>query len=284
MKILISKLLNFIIRNLGYKIFINDNFNNSNYKFVVQNHKNIINGLNLNIGAGEYQINGFKSLDYYTDYYFKEKINFKSEYIQYDIRNDKIPYNSNTVDNIYVSHVIEHIEYEYVEKFISEAFRVLKKNGTLRISCPDGKFLYNVSQFENEYWNWRYKNFKDLSRYNTDWSKIENFDFLLRELSTPKGKFYKYKNKNYIRDFRELKKLKFNEIKKMLSNDLYFRESFPGDHISIWDFETLKKIGITNGFSFVVESKYRGSISKVMQGPEFDLTYPQMSLYVDFKK
>jgi len=39
-----------------------------------------------------------------------------------------------------------------------------------------------------------------------------------------------------------------------------------------------------NGFSFVVESKYRGSISKVMQGPEFDLTYPQMSLYVDFKK
>ena len=284
MQRIVSKFLNVFLRFIGYKILINNYYNNSNYKFIVHKSQANVKSLNLNIGAGEYKISGFKSLDYYTEYYFLKKKNFKLEYINYDIRNDDIPFDNNTIDNIYVSHVIEHIEEKYVERFIAESYRVLKKNGVMRISCPDAKFLYNISQFENDYWEWRHKNFKDQNKYITDWSTIENYDFLIRELSTPRGRSYKFKKENYIKDYNEIKKLSFKELKKILPDNLSFRETYPGDHISIWDFDTLRNIGLSKGFSFIIESKYRGSISKIMQGPEFDITFPHMSLYVDFKK
>ena len=71
------------------------------------------------------------------------------------MRKDSLPYADESVDNIYCSHVIEHIENQYVDKFIMESYRVLKKGGGLRIACPDAEFLFEVSSFVNDYWNWR---------------------------------------------------------------------------------------------------------------------------------
>ena len=36
---------------------------------------------------------------------------------QYDMRNDKLPFGKSKVDNIYCSHVIEHIETKRCNKF-----------------------------------------------------------------------------------------------------------------------------------------------------------------------
>ena len=54
-----------------------------------------------------------------------------------------MPFEDDSVDTIYCSHVIEHIETEYVEMFFKESFRVLKLGGVLRIVCPDVEYLYN---------------------------------------------------------------------------------------------------------------------------------------------
>ena len=240
--------------------------------------------INLNIGAGGYVIDGFKSLDLYSKHYYPSKEKFLNERVEYDLRNDSIPYSDSTVDNIYISHVIEHIEDKFVIKFINESYRVLKKGGVLRIVCPDAKFLFDVSQFQNEYWNWRkIGSFSNKKRYSTNWDEIQQYDYLIREVSTPNCKYYKNKIENNL-NISNLKKLNFEDFKKLIVKDLVFRPDHPGDHINLHDFNSLYKKGTAAGFSHILESKKLGSVSKDMQEEEFDKTASQMSLYVEMIK
>lgn len=246
---------------------------------------NEINKLNLNIGAGNYIIDGFKSLDLYSKHYYPDKNSFLKDRIEYDLRKDKIPFDDNSVDNIYISHVIEHVEDKFVIRFINESYRVLKPNCVLRIVCPDGKFLFKISQFKNDYWHWRkVTSFSNKDRYLTDWNNIEQYDYLVREVSTPNCRYYKNKVLSNFPNNEDLKKLNYDEFKKLVSKNLIFRKDHPGDHINLHDYESLKKMGISAGFSNIIESKKLGSVSSIMQSDEFDRTAPQMSLYVDMVK
>ena len=48
-----------------------------------------------------------------------------------------LPFNNNSIDNIYTSHFVEHLYRSHAQLFFEEAFRTLKKGGILRISVPD---------------------------------------------------------------------------------------------------------------------------------------------------
>lgn len=240
--------------------------------------------INLNIGSGSYVIEGFKSLDILSENYYPDESVFHDERIKYDIRKDTIPFGNETVDNIYISHVIEHIETQHVKKFLTESLRVLKPKGVLRIATPDAKFLYYVSQFENDYWTWRHGSMWNDKFYTTNWDIIEQYDFFVRETSSPRSRFYKYKIDNKVFDIQDIKHLSFEEYRELATKDLEYREDRSSDHINIWDFERLNELGTSIGFSKVFESKHKGSVSKVMQNNEIDRTAPQMSLYVEMIK
>lgn len=47
------------------------------------------NSLNLNIGSGSYFIDGFISLDVYSENYYKSKDEFNSKCIEYNIITDQ---------------------------------------------------------------------------------------------------------------------------------------------------------------------------------------------------
>lgn len=66
--------------------------------------------------------------------------------------------------------------------------------------------------------------------------------------------------------------------------NLDFREDYPNNHISIWDFDSLNKLGLLVGFKNILLSKYLGSVSLKMQGSHFDKTSPKMSIYVEMIK
>lgn len=51
----------------------------------------------------------------------------------------RIPYANNSVDVIYTSHMVEHLDRAEVLLFLAEAHRVLKEGGILRIAVPDVK-------------------------------------------------------------------------------------------------------------------------------------------------
>lgn len=48
-----------------------------------------------------------------------------------------LPFESNTVDAVYSSHMLEHLDRETGKNFLAEAKRVLKPGGVLRIAVPD---------------------------------------------------------------------------------------------------------------------------------------------------
>ena len=273
LKKILKLFLRFIELKFRYKI-----------SFTKLKKKNFNGKLNLNIGTGRYEINGFKSLDIYTPHYYKSKQEFLKKRVEYNIRKDSIPFKNNTVDNIYCSHVLEHIENEYVIKFLKESYRVLKKKGVLRVACPDSEFLFNVSLFENEYWNWRHPTFINKNRFETNWDEICQYDFLIKETAAPRMRFYKNKIISKVFEIDDIKKLKYHDFCESIKKDLTFRENHPGDHINNWDFSRLKEIGEIIGFNQILKSKYLGSVSIDMQSNEFDKTHPQMTLYVEFIK
>ena len=239
-------------------------------------------GLNLNIGSGDYHITDFVSLDLDSERYHA---NDKNSFINFDIRKDLLPYADSKVNNIYISHVIEHIENTYIENLFHECFRVLKKGGVLRISTPDAKFLYDVSQFKNSYWTWRKHWFEDADNVeeNLDTSKLSQIDYFIKEIATPKSPYYKNKISNIPTDL-DFNNYSYNELVNLLNKNLQFRYEFSGDHIKYWDFDKVYNLGQKCGFKEIINSKYLGSVSELMRRDEFDQKAVMMSLYVDLIK
>jgi len=74
-----------------------------------------------------------------------------------------IPFDSNSVDVVYHSHMLEHLDREGVPKFLAEVKRVLKPGGVHRIVVPDLELLCR-------------KYFKSLERSSSSNSDVENHD------------------------------------------------------------------------------------------------------------
>jgi len=192
--------------------------------------------LNLNVGAGRYVIPNFKNLDVYTPHYYRSKSSFLKSRIEYDITSDTLPFGDSTVDNIYISHVLEHVEERHAVRFLEESYRVLVEGGVLRVVCPDAKFLFDVSQFDNSYWQWRRKTFKNLKRFDVDWANIEQYDFLVHELSSPRCRYSVRRIPEAVETNDTLQGLDYESLKDFLRTGLTYRRTHPGDHINCWDY------------------------------------------------
>ena len=49
-----------------------------------------------------------------------------------------LPFEDNTFDLVYASHVLEHIPWYKVEEVVKEWVRILKPGGVLEVWVPDG--------------------------------------------------------------------------------------------------------------------------------------------------
>jgi SAM-dependent methyltransferase len=66
-----------------------------------------------------------------------EKINSLPDNIVVHNLASGIPFSDNSVDAVYHSHILEHLDPNIAESFLREVFRVLKPNGIIRIVVPD---------------------------------------------------------------------------------------------------------------------------------------------------
>lgn len=229
----------------------------------------------INVGAGEWKCDGWVNLDYSSEWYSSQQK--KQSFIEYDIRNDDIPIESESVDCVYCSHVIEHIENEYDEKFLCECHRILKKGGVVRIACPDAEFLWMMTKAGKDWWIWRKEWCR---RMKIDYEVLRPVDLLVREIATPKMIGYGYlADHDYQEEFESMVMIDFFEFMK---EGLAFNVDHVGDHINYWTFNKLREALKFAGFSIIVRSKYGGSISPFMKSKAyFDNTEPGMSLYVE---
>lgn len=232
----------------------------------IRRDKRIVNrnGKLLNIGCGSNLLSGFINCDIQSDHYHPKK---KSKVLNYDMRKDLLPFGDEDIDGIYCSHVLEHIESRFVEQFFFEAFRVLKPGCVLRIVVPDPQFIFKMYQKYPEYFSWH-------KLYDNDTSGTHSLVRLLSATKSDEDKFGLAKR---------VSKYGYGELMELLRTE-DFCEDRPERHINNWDFDRIKKIGISAGFRDIINSKMQGSVSKYLQGADIDQTHPAMSLYLDLVK
>tara|TARA_B100001057_G_scaffold499882_1_gene612309 strand:+ start:109 stop:966 length:858 start_codon:yes stop_codon:yes gene_type:complete len=268
------------------KTYIQLLFNFFDYKIESKHYKKKynLNDINLNIGSGGTSFPGFKNLD---------KLSWRSKnqknFVSYDIVTDEIPFENNSVSNIYCSNVIEHLEDKHIKKFFYECLRVLKNNGVLRLITPDPEYIFNQVSFKNSYLDWFKRPVHIFNKKNFNHSfAIENLDCFIFHFAIRKSRFYQKKpDHNY---YNYLKTLNYENLMIEITKDLKFEEENIHHHINFFDFKKLKKFleyssEISNLKNYaIIRSKKNGSVSSIMRENIFDyISYPR-SLFVDYVK
>jgi predicted SAM-dependent methyltransferase len=105
-----------------------------------------------------------------------------------------IPFDDNTFDVVYHSHVLEHFSKKDAVFFLKECFRVLKKNGIIRIAVPD---LENIAKIYIEQLEAACKGIKDAD-LNYDWIVLELYDQTVRNWRG--GNMAEYINQDNLRN------------------------------------------------------------------------------------
>lgn len=237
--------------------------------------------LNLNIGAGATVFPGFVNLDVKSDWYAEHHAAAQSDdhgvtFVEYNMLTDALPYSAQSVDNIYLSHVVEHLSDQVVAHFLQDCARVLKPGAVMRVACPDAEFLAHISAFENDFWYWRRDWFR-VHAPQLDACDITQFDYLVREVATERV------GETRASDFPTdcLSAENWYATLEKLTEGLTFNAETIGNHINFWTFDKLARVASRAGFRQVIRSRYQGCLSQDMKGDKFDQTRPEMSLYVD---
>lgn len=88
--------------------------------------------LKLNLGCGEFKLDGFINIDCVS------AGNVKPDLVL-DFVDKQLPYEQNSVDQIWMIHCLEHIEMPKWGRLLAEFTRVLKDNGSLTLAYPEFK-------------------------------------------------------------------------------------------------------------------------------------------------
>lgn len=243
-----------------------------------------IGSVNLNIGSSDYSIPGFTNLDMPSEWYGKGQE--RNSYIPFNAVTDSLPFAAESVDNIYLSHIVEHLPDQVVKKLLLDAVTVLKPGGVIRICTPDAKFLWNISTFSNEYWNRLTADFYRNLESNAPLPVPDSFDFLSFELASW-SRFHGHSEKSDLNETHAaLRALSFEDCMTAITSNIVYDKEKPGRHISWWSIEKLANLfnELPSGRVVVLESKFQGSVSQAMTGTHFDKTVPFWSLYAEIIK
>ena len=172
---------------------------------------NINKKLLINIACGNVYIKNksWINLDIISKDKYVKKINLLK----------KLPFNNETVDAIYCAHFLEHIPVHKVTDFLEECFRILKKDGVLRLVLP------NFESLTKEY-------LKQVKLKNFTKAKIVQMSIIdqcvRRVPGGELGKFYnillneKINKKNIIKYLNYLNGVNFFNYKKKKRNLFFF--------------------------------------------------------------
>ena len=119
-----------------------------------------MHSMKLNLGCGARYVEGWVNVDYsfgarFAKVPFFSRVNKKLGL--FDIDWDKrivlhdlttgFPWIDGSADVIYTSHTLEHLTKEHGHSFLEECYRVLRKDGIIRILVPDLKYL--IDEYSN---------------------------------------------------------------------------------------------------------------------------------------
>ena len=156
----------------------------------------------VNLGCGNRYHSDWINLDFKSN----------SEYVQEFNLHEELPFEDNSVDVIYSSHVLEHFSKCEAPKFLQKCFRVLKQGGVIRIVVPDlEQLMRNYLKFLDEA---KLGNKDSQEKY--EWTMIELFDQMVRNYSG--GEMLNYWRQNPMPQEEFIIQRSGSEVKNALKN------------------------------------------------------------------
>ena len=132
---------------------------------LIKGYKPNINVKKINIGGGEWRKNGWENLDIIFDYKLEDEL--------------LKPFFDNSIDYIYTSHCIEHLNFDTSSILLNDVYKKLKKGGVLRIVVPDVDKLLKIYDKYKDNSNYKFYNDKTRGHYTLKDSILELFGFNL---------------------------------------------------------------------------------------------------------
>lgn len=121
--------------------------------------------MKINIGCGREYLQGYTNID------ISKEVK-ADEYL--DIRTDKLPFKNDSVDEIYISGVLEQIqENEHLQYAMNECWRVLKEGGFMRVVVPHAlhvnayKDPYDCRRFSPDMFSYFNKDAREYKLYGS---------------------------------------------------------------------------------------------------------------------
>ena len=192
--------------------------------------------IKLNLGCGKDLKKNFINIDFYKHPNTKVDI----------IANlgKKIPFKDNSVEYIYSAHLLEHLNWIEGNKLIGECYRVLKKDGKIRILLPDFKkifkcYIKNDTKFFKPFIDSLNNN--DFLYYSAVYKNPKKIKKLRKNNMPPKWHF-SYKKKDRIN--LALRARKYNNLIDVVD---WMVHQY-GEHKSLYDQVSLKSIFLKAGF------------------------------------
>jgi predicted SAM-dependent methyltransferase len=219
----------------------------------------------VNIGAGTWYVRNWKVLEYNGKWY-----RFANSFVDFHhdlTSNKRFPFADKSVHLLYSEHVFEHLRDEWCEHIFREAYRSLESGGGFRIVVPDADLIYDriVKQDTAFFKSWMDRDHASIA---------ESFRTLVGQARTPLDEA----------DFaRRLSTMSKEEFLNWCKEGLEYDWERTGEHINWFNFDKLKRMLETAGFTCVRRCEAQQSQFPEARGPEFD-TRAWYSVHVECVK
>ncbi len=236
----------------------------------------------VNIGSGGWSHPEWHALDKLNDWYKTAQEN-KVDYDHDLCSSEPLPFDSNSLEAVFCSHVIEHLPNNNVQFIFEEVYRVLAPGGYFRVTCPDVKLIYNAYQRKDEFFMNRFAFHKIYSSNSITASFLHCFAAVLAE-HHPYNKINKISDQVFEEIFAQYS---FEEALdyfcKMIP--LETQSLYPSCHCNWFHHDKVIDMLRIANFNRVWKSSFGQSHSPAMVDTKFfDTTQPWMSLYVECQK
>lgn len=233
----------------------------------------------INVGSGNFYHPCWFNLDKANEFYREDQS--ANPYIEHDLTSgNPLPFESNSVEIFYCSHVIEHLPNQAVKNLLSEFQRCLKPGGLFRISCPDMELQYKA-YFKSDILFWPDPSPWGTSPSSLEIKLVEHFATLLvmpERVANPTKRLAEDEIKALIKTttMEEF----FNTVNSLLPKDS--NQILPEGHCN-W-FSEDKLIDMAKDLKGLdcKASRYGQSADARLRNTDlFDKTCPELSLYVE---
>ncbi len=231
----------------------------------------------LNFGSGAFNHKRWQNFDYpgISEYYKNLLGKIGKDYIPIDLNKDKlkIPFDNNSVELIYFSHVLEHLNKKKGIHLFKEFNRILKPGGIVRVVLPHtDKTIFFSSLIDKQ------QNINNSEKELSTSSSISHTFYQVANLSN--SELLKISREN---DFK-LEKIesKLLDINPKLG---IFDPQNPDFHISYWNEERIIKLSEETGFSKIYPLLRGHTFADPFKNLcTFDISEPHLSMYFELIK